>query len=194
MSDILSAIDRATGGLCPCGAGPADGSAYCSDDCRPTHIGDDTDLDEYGPYATPARWRPDGDDDRSDPDVWPAPTAAEQIRFARQPTPSHGPRPVSASLTVRMSDGEEVTYDLHEGADDLAVTVGVEQDADDVDVDSFGAFPRYTPGGSRRYRVEVTARYGPTVAPHLAWTRRPPDGTGPGRQRQPRAGSQPPPA
>lgn len=61
MSDILlNAIDTAVAGLCACGAEPAAGSAYCSDDCRPTHIGEHT--DQRGPgedYATPMRWRPD---------------------------------------------------------------------------------------------------------------------------------------
>ncbi|WP_422773805.1 hypothetical protein ACN28C_13465 [Plantactinospora sp. WMMC1484] len=59
MANLLDRIDRATSGLCPCGAAPADGSAYCSDDCRPNHVGDDTDTREAGHLATPMRWRPD---------------------------------------------------------------------------------------------------------------------------------------
>lgn len=43
MSNILDLIDRAVDGLCACGSPPADGSVYCSDDCRPTHIAEDTD-------------------------------------------------------------------------------------------------------------------------------------------------------
>ncbi|MEN3615032.1 hypothetical protein AAH979_36565 [Plantactinospora sp. ZYX-F-223] len=66
MANLLDRIDRATSGLCPCGAAPAAGSAYCSDDCRPSHVGDDTDTRETGHLATPMRWRPDliteGDD------------------------------------------------------------------------------------------------------------------------------------
>lgn len=57
-ADVLDQIDRAVDGLCPCGAEPATGSAYCSDDCRPTHRGPDTDaIRDGGPHA--ARWRPD---------------------------------------------------------------------------------------------------------------------------------------
>ncbi|GIG92661.1 hypothetical protein [Plantactinospora endophytica] len=59
MANLLDRIDRATSGRCPCGAAPADGSAYCSDDCRPSHVGDDTDTREAGHLATPMRWRPD---------------------------------------------------------------------------------------------------------------------------------------
>lgn len=33
--DILGRIDAAVDGLCPCGAEPALGSAWCSEDCRP---------------------------------------------------------------------------------------------------------------------------------------------------------------
>lgn len=58
-AELLDRIDRATDGLCPCGAPPADGSAYCGDDCRPTHISRDTDTRTAGNYATPMRWRPD---------------------------------------------------------------------------------------------------------------------------------------
>lgn len=52
--ELLDRIDRAVNGECPCGAEPREGSAYCSDDCTPTHISDDTDQ-----YATGVRWRPD---------------------------------------------------------------------------------------------------------------------------------------
>lgn len=58
-TDLIGRIDAAASGLCPCGAPPAAGSAYCSDDCRPTHISRDTDTRESGYYATPMRWRPD---------------------------------------------------------------------------------------------------------------------------------------
>lgn len=33
--DILGRIDATVDGLCPCGAEPAPGSAWCSEDCRP---------------------------------------------------------------------------------------------------------------------------------------------------------------
>lgn len=62
MSDALTAIDRAIADLCPCGADPAPGSAYCGDDCRPTHIADDTDTSApglWGAQSTAMRWRPD---------------------------------------------------------------------------------------------------------------------------------------
>lgn len=39
--DLLARIDTLAA-LCPCGADPAEGSAYCCDDCRPTHVGLDT--------------------------------------------------------------------------------------------------------------------------------------------------------
>ncbi|MFY1686477.1 hypothetical protein [Plantactinospora sp. WMMB782] len=68
---ILDQIDRVTAGLCPCGAPPAEGSAYCSDDCRPTHISDDTDQRESGHLATPMRWRPDLVSDLDDSDLIP---------------------------------------------------------------------------------------------------------------------------
>jgi hypothetical protein len=56
---VLDHIDRATSGLCPCGAKPAPGSAYCSDACRPTDLGRDADTREPGHLATAMRWRPD---------------------------------------------------------------------------------------------------------------------------------------
>jgi hypothetical protein len=58
-TDLIGRIDAAASGLCPCGAPPAAASAYCSDDCRPTHISRDTDTRESGYYATPMRWRPE---------------------------------------------------------------------------------------------------------------------------------------
>lgn len=57
--ELLDRIDRAMNGECPCGAQPREGSAYCSDDCTPTHISDDTDTRMSGDYATAMRWRPD---------------------------------------------------------------------------------------------------------------------------------------
>jgi hypothetical protein len=61
MTDILAVIDAATAGLCNCGAEPAPGSAYCGDDCRPTHMARDSDDSPAGSHdtATPMRWRPD---------------------------------------------------------------------------------------------------------------------------------------
>lgn len=53
---ILDSIDRAIGGVCPCGADPRPGSAYCSADCEPTWRGEHTTSDTDG---TAMRWRPD---------------------------------------------------------------------------------------------------------------------------------------
>lgn len=53
MTDVIDRIDATLGGRCPCGAPPADGSAYCSDACRPTHYARDTTEE------TAMRWRPD---------------------------------------------------------------------------------------------------------------------------------------
>ncbi|MGI5214794.1 hypothetical protein [Plantactinospora sp. CA-290183] len=65
---IFDHIDRALAGLCPCGAPPAEGSAYCSDDCRPARPG----LDDERHLRGAMRWRPapvaaDDDPDRTDP-------------------------------------------------------------------------------------------------------------------------------
>ncbi|MCG5464209.1 hypothetical protein MED01_002374 [Micromonospora sp. MED01] len=49
---VLDRIDNTIAGLCPCGADPRDGSPYCSADCEPTHISDDTGYSAM-------RWRPD---------------------------------------------------------------------------------------------------------------------------------------
>jgi hypothetical protein len=63
MTDVLGRIDNVLAGdLCPCGAPPTPGSAYCGDDCTPTHIAGDTDTSgagQYGAQSTPMRWRPD---------------------------------------------------------------------------------------------------------------------------------------
>jgi hypothetical protein len=59
LSNVLSRIDAAIDGLCPCGAPPRDGFAYCGDDCTPTHVSEDTDERMAGQLATPMRWRPD---------------------------------------------------------------------------------------------------------------------------------------
>lgn len=56
MSDLLSRLDATIDGLCNCGAEPREGSAYCSDDCVPTHRGIHTVSDRDG---TEMRWRPD---------------------------------------------------------------------------------------------------------------------------------------
>jgi hypothetical protein len=58
---ILDRIDATLDGLCPCGAEPREGSPYCSYDCEPNIVGDDTDLSPAGrhEFATPMRWRPD---------------------------------------------------------------------------------------------------------------------------------------
>ena len=55
---VVDRLDAAIDGRCPCGADPAPGSAYCSDDCRPTHRGPDTDAPWLG-GSHAARWRPD---------------------------------------------------------------------------------------------------------------------------------------
>lgn len=57
--ELLDQIDRVIANLCPCGAEPRDGSAYCSYDCEPNHVSVHTDERETGEYATPMRWRPD---------------------------------------------------------------------------------------------------------------------------------------
>ncbi|WP_250029762.1 hypothetical protein [Paractinoplanes maris] len=54
--NILDRIQRDLDGLCPCGAPPHDGSAYCSEDCVPNHRAEDTTSDTDG---TQMRWRPD---------------------------------------------------------------------------------------------------------------------------------------
>src|ERR1051325_1396228 len=62
VTDILRRLDAAIDGLCPCGAPPRDGSAYCSYDCEPTHLSRDSDRSEageYGAQSTAMRWRPD---------------------------------------------------------------------------------------------------------------------------------------
>jgi hypothetical protein len=59
VSDLINRLDAAIDGLCPCGAEPREGSAYCSDDCVPNYIGAHTDRRQTGPLATPMRWRPD---------------------------------------------------------------------------------------------------------------------------------------
>jgi hypothetical protein len=55
MTDILERIDAALEGLCPCGARPRPGSAYCGDDCTPTWRGRDTISHLDG---TAMRWSP----------------------------------------------------------------------------------------------------------------------------------------
>jgi hypothetical protein len=62
MTEILDRIEAAIAGICPCGADLREGSAYCSGDCTPTHIADDTDTSgpgTYGSQSTAMRWRPD---------------------------------------------------------------------------------------------------------------------------------------
>lgn len=58
VDKTLTAVDNAVAGLCPCGAQPRPGSAYCSEDCRPSHVGPDTDAWRDG-GPTGMRWRPD---------------------------------------------------------------------------------------------------------------------------------------
>jgi hypothetical protein len=53
---LADRIDNAIANLCPCGADPRPGSAYCSDDRVPTHRSTDTISDIDG---TAMRWRPD---------------------------------------------------------------------------------------------------------------------------------------
>lgn len=65
MTDLLGRLDAAISGLCPCGAEPREGSAYCCYDCEPTHIiesvdgREGTDTRTSGAFATPMRWRLD---------------------------------------------------------------------------------------------------------------------------------------
>lgn len=56
---LLDRIDRAIGGLCPCGAPPRPGSAYCGYDCEPTHLTPETEPRYADVPSTPMRWRPD---------------------------------------------------------------------------------------------------------------------------------------
>jgi hypothetical protein len=56
LSGILDQLDRAIGGLCPCGASPREGSAYCGDDCVPNWRGEHTTSEVDG---TAMRWRPE---------------------------------------------------------------------------------------------------------------------------------------
>lgn len=56
MTDTLTRIDHTLNNLCPCGADPRPGSAYCSEDCTPTHRTRDTTADYDG---TAMRWCPD---------------------------------------------------------------------------------------------------------------------------------------
>jgi hypothetical protein len=115
---ILEQIDRATSGICPCGAPPADGSAYCSDDCRPTHISSDTDTREAGHLATPMRWRPDFVTEADDSDLIPvdAPRTGYTGRFnatvfRRRTNPN--------LLHLRLDDGHRlVGLDVAEVADE----------------------------------------------------------------------------
>jgi hypothetical protein len=56
VAELLDRIDAAIKNLCPCGADPVPGSAYCGDDCTPTHRSVHTTSDTDG---TLMRWRPD---------------------------------------------------------------------------------------------------------------------------------------
>lgn len=56
MSDLLGRLDAAIDGLCPCGAAPRPGSAYCSYDCEPNHRSIHSQAETDG---TQMRWRPD---------------------------------------------------------------------------------------------------------------------------------------
>ncbi|MFY1687161.1 hypothetical protein [Plantactinospora sp. WMMB782] len=125
MANLLDRIDRATSGLCPCGAAPAAGSAYCSDDCRPSHLGGDTDTREAGHLATPMRWRPDlvtATDDHdlvvsSGPTWYEGPYRAQIFQRAGRPGSWHlrlddGHRYVGRDLeTVGHGDHEPSTVD-----------------------------------------------------------------------------------
>ncbi|GFJ79505.1 hypothetical protein [Phytohabitans houttuyneae] len=77
LGSLLGRIDAAVDGLCPCGAEPREGSAYCSSDCEPTHISRDTDTNGPGQVsgqhgvATAMRWRPDLVLDAPDEDLTP---------------------------------------------------------------------------------------------------------------------------
>ena len=120
MSDLLGRLDAAIDGRCPCGAEPAGGSAYCSDDCRPTHIAADTDQRMAGDLATAMRWRPDlvnaDDDDALTLTLLDVPThytgpynAQVQHRLGEQGWRlrlDNGYRYVEARLDTAHSDGE----------------------------------------------------------------------------------------
>lgn len=54
--NLLDRIDSVLDNLCPCGAEPREGSAYCSEDCVPTYRAAHTSSDTDG---TQMRWRPD---------------------------------------------------------------------------------------------------------------------------------------
>jgi len=55
LSGILDRIDATLDGLCPCGAPPREGSAYCGEDCVPNWRGLDTSSHYDG---TAMRWTP----------------------------------------------------------------------------------------------------------------------------------------
>lgn len=121
-TDILSQIDAATEGLCACGCGqrlPDTGASawFARQECQHAWMQQQaTDPDDV--YD-----RPDAtvyDDGLSEP-AWMdtiRQQVAEVARVYSVPTPvvDPGPRPVSATLTVQMSDGQTVTIEVPEGA------------------------------------------------------------------------------
>lgn len=138
-------IDRAIDNLCPCGAEPEPGSAYCGYDCRPNHIGRDTDQAPagWGDLSTPMRWRPDMVTDVDDSDLIPLPIptgyrgACHAQVFRRGPAENlrlhlrldDGYRFVGTDLTVSTGPGTEteaeqlssawvrLEHELQQGAD-----------------------------------------------------------------------------
>lgn len=96
MTDLLSRLNSAIDGLCPCGAPPRDGTAYCGDDCQPTHIGTDT-------GGSAMRWRPDlVTAEEYDPDLIPV----ESTGGYAGPFTSHVfQRAGSGTWHLRLDDG-----------------------------------------------------------------------------------------
>ncbi len=120
--DILAQIDAATEGLCACGCGRplSDSGAsawFAQQDCQHAWMGQQaTDPDDV--YD-----RPDADDIDDEP--FPAGlveatrrSISEVARTYSVPPPivEPQPRPVSAALTVQMSDGQTVTIEVPAGA------------------------------------------------------------------------------
>jgi hypothetical protein len=99
--DVLNRIDRAVDGLCPCGAEPRDGSAYCSYDCEPCDPAPDG--DEHPP--TEMRWRPDLVTAAPDDGLEPVTDAPPLVRYAGCYNATTYRRAGSDVWHLRLDDG-----------------------------------------------------------------------------------------